>query len=184
MRVKGQYILPKILATLGNAAVAVASGGSHTSAGVYRMLRTFNELQDISNKRLRQSVRYAVNKKFIRVTFSNKTRHIELTTGGIKVVGRAAIEALRLSSHKRWDHAWRIVLFDIPETHKKSRDGFAANLKRIGFIQMQKSAFVFPYPCVEELEVLANFHGVVEFLRIIEARSISNDEKLRKHFKL
>lgn len=184
MRVKGQYILPKVLSTLGNAAVALAAGGNHTSAGAYRLFRTFDALQEISNKRLQQSVRYAVDKKFIKVMFKNGTRYIELTAGGKKVAGRAAIEALKLSSKKTWDHIWRIVLFDIPEAHKNSRDGFAANLKRIGFIQIQKSAFVFPHPCLEELEVLADFHGVAHFLNFIEARSISGDEKLRKHFKL
>ena len=184
MRVKGQYVLPKILATLGNAAVAVGSGGSHTSTGAYRMFRTFDALQEISDKKLRQSVHYAIDKKFIKVTFKNGTKHIEVTAEGRKILGRAAIEALKLSRRKTWDHVWRIVLFDIPETHKKGRDGFAANLKRIGFIHIQKSAFVFPHPCIEELEVLADFHDVAKFLNFIEARSVSNDEKLRKHFKL
>ncbi len=184
MRIKGQYLLPKVLSTLGNATIALASGGSHTSAGAYRMFRTFAALQEISDKQLRQSVRYAIDKKFIRVTFRNGTKHIEVTAEGRRILGRAAIEALKLSSRRTWDHVWRIVLFDIPETYKKSRDGFAANLKRVGFIQIQKSAFVFPHPCTGELEVLADFHDVAKFLNFIEASSISDDEKLRKHFKL
>ena len=74
--------------------------------------------------------------------------------------------------------------FDIPEIFKKNRDGFAANLKHIGFVQIQKSAFAFPYPCGEELEVLADFHQVTNFIHIIVADSISNDNKVKKHFSL
>src|SRR3989344_1745149 len=109
MRIKGEYILPKILATLGNAAVSVASGGSHTSTGAYRMFRTFDALQKISDKKLRQSVRYAIGKKFIKVTSKNGTKYIEVTAEGRKVLGRTAIEALTLPRRRAWDHIWRIV---------------------------------------------------------------------------
>lgn len=100
------------------------------------------------------------------------------------MVGKLAVESLRPPKQKTWDKKWRMVMFDIPETEKKHRDGFAANLKRIGFLQVQKSAFVYPYPCFEELEVLADFHQVGAYLTYMTVESMTPSSQFIKRFKL
>lgn len=184
MRVKGQYILPKVLFTLQNVVVATMAGGGRTSRDAYKTFRTFDQLQKITNERLRQTVKYAIGKKYIRVTHRNGKDYLELTKEGKSVVGKLAVESLRPQRRKIWDKKWRMVMFDIPETEKKRRDGFAANLKRLGFLQVQKSAFVYPYPCFEELEVLADFHRVKPYLTWMVADSMTPSAQFRKRFKL
>jgi len=181
MRIRGQRVVPKILSTLGNMVTAsfVGAGGS-----AYRLFRTFDELQALSDKQLRSAVQYAIDKKYIVVGHKNGKDFIELTKEGIRVVGRQAIESLRPKKQKSWDHKWRVVLFDVPETEKTNRDGFAANLKRLGFVQIQKSAFAFPYPCFEEIEVLADFHQVAEYITCITAEFLDPAGGLEKKFKL
>lgn len=184
MRVKGQNILPKVLFTLQNVVIATIMCGGRTSRDAYKTFRTFDQLQKITNERLRQTVRYAINKRYIRVTHRNGRDYLELTKEGKLVVGKLAIKSLRPPKQKIWDKKWRMVMFDIPETEKKRRDGFAGNLKRIGFLQVQKSAFVYPYPCFEELEVLGNFHQVGSYLAYMTVESMVPSTQFIKHFKL
>lgn len=185
MRVRGQYVLPRVLSTLGNVAIAlVATSGSRTSAAAYKTLRTFNDLQKISDQQLRQSVRYALGRKFIKVTHREGRNYLELTDKGRRLTGRAAVQNLQPRPQKVWDRKWRIVMFDIPEVKKTKRDGFAANLKRLGFIQIQKSVFVFPYPCFEEIEILMDFHTVEAHVTCILADSVQPERQLQKRFKL
>lgn len=184
MRIRGQYVLPKIISTVGNAALALMSRGSRNSSAAYRMFRTFDHLQEVSDKQLRQTIQYAIGKKYIRVTHRSGNSYVELTREGKKLCGKFAVEALKPAKQKVWDGKWRMVLFDIPETYKQNRDGFAANLKRLGFVQIQKSVFAFPYPCFEEIEVLADFHHVRPFLTCAMAETLFPTKSLERHFKL
>ncbi len=184
MRIKGQHILPKVLFTLQNVVVATMASGGRTSRGAYKTFRKFDQLQEITNECLRQTVRYAVGKKYIRVTHRNGKDYLELTKRGRLIVGKLAVESLRPQKQNTWDKKWRIVMFDIPETEKKRRDGFAGNLKRIGFLQVQKSAFAYPYPCFEEIEALADFHQVCPYLTYMTVESMTPSSQFLKRFRL
>jgi len=84
---------------------------------------------------------------------------------------------------RRWDRKWRIVMFDIPETKRKMRDSLRRKLKEMGFIEFQKSTFIYPFPCEEEVNFVMNILNISEHVYYIKA-PISPDHTLRKHFKL
>ncbi|MBI2023859.1 hypothetical protein HYT00_00465 [Candidatus Giovannonibacteria bacterium] len=90
---------------------------------------------------------------------------------------------LKLPSNKRWDKKWRMVLFDIPEQRKKARDALRKKLKDIGFLEFQKSIFIYPYFCRDEINFIINFFNISDYVYYIEA-PISPDDDLRKKFKL
>ena len=85
---------------------------------------------------------------------------------------------------KQWDKKWRIVIFDIPEKLKKSREILRFQLKRLNFYELQKSVFVLPYSCKDEIEYIIEFYGIRRFVRFIVAESIDNELHLKKHFNL
>lgn len=113
--------------------------------------------------------------------------------GGIEKVrltnqGRARFLEYRfkniiLNKSKKWDRKWRMVLFDIPESKKKIRDALRRKLKELGFLEFQKSVFVYPYQCRDEINFIINFWNIPEHVYYIEA-PISPDQTLRKHFRL
>ena len=88
-----------------------------------------------------------------------------------------------LGKNKRWDGKWRMVLFDIPEPKKKIRDALRRKLKELGFLEFQKSVFVYPYPCRDEINFVINFWDIQEHVYYIEAPIIP-DQMLRSHFHL
>jgi DNA-binding transcriptional regulator PaaX len=60
---------------------------------------------------------------------------------------------------KRWDHLWRMILFDIPEK-AKTRKAFQKTLKSIGCYQLQKSVYAYPFECKDDiLRIAAQIHS-------------------------
>lgn len=90
---------------------------------------------------------------------------------------------LELKKNKNWDGRWRIALFDVPEAKKKVRDALRRKLKTLGFVEFQKSVFIYPYPCEDEVNFVINFFGIYENVYYIESAIIS-DDKFRKNFGL
>lgn len=79
----------------------------------------------------------------------------------------------QLNKEKNEDNAWLMVLFDIPEKLRKSRDFFRHSLHELGFEQLQKSVWVTPYNVVSELEKLIAFGGLKKFVKFLTVKEIS-----------
>ena len=99
-------------------------------------------------------------------------------------VVRRALRDLRIASQEQWDGIWRVVLFDIPERNKWAREGMRESLKRIGFYRIQKSTFVFPYPCREEIKFLRNLYDIGQTIRFLETSALDTDRDARQFFAL
>lgn len=84
----------------------------------------------------------------------------------------------------KWDKQWRIVTFDFPEKKRLLRDAFRRYLKKMGFYELQKSVFIQPYPCHNEIESLIEFHDAKLYVRQIVANSIDNEVYLKQIFNL
>ena len=83
-----------------------------------------------------------------------------------------------------WDKKWRIVVFDIPEKKKKARDALRWELKKLGFKELQKSVWAYPYKCKNAIDFLIEFFEVRDYVRLFEVAKISHDADLRLHFDL
>ncbi len=104
--------------------------------------------------------------------------------------GRVAIikDILQQKTKKglKWDGKWRAIIFDVPEASRRDRDFLRRELHLIGFKELQKSVWIFPYEMKKELKVLlelwkADFAGDIRFLTV---EKVENDEDLRKYFNL
>lgn len=133
----------------------------------------------IDQKELRSILRRFKIYKYVQVD----NKKISLTNKGRARRLSYKLKNLRLKQSKKWDGKWRMVLFDIPEAKKKIRDALRRKLKEIGFLEFQKSVFVFPYACRDEINFIINFFDISEFVYYVEA-PISPDDFLRKNFKL
>ncbi len=87
--------------------------------------------------------------------------------------------------HPKWDKKWRVVIFDIPQELHTNRNQFRRKLKLLGFFMLQKSIFVFPYPCEEELAEICHNFKVSDYVDIIIADSIGfRKQEVEKFFEL
>ncbi len=107
-----------------------------------------------------------------------------LNDGGKKRALAYKLEEMKIKRPSQWDTQWRIVIFDIPQTLKKARDAFRAHLRQIGFRQLQRSVFVHPFPCRDEIDFLIEFHDLRPFVRTLLATHIDTEKELMKDFEI
>lgn len=106
---------------------------------------------------------------------------VSLTDKGRMCALRQQFRSIVLPIPRRWDKKWRVVVFDVPEEKKRSRDALRGKLKELGFREFQKSVFVFPYHCENEINFVVNYFNMHKHVRYGELR-LSYDHDLRKHF--
>ena len=94
------------------------------------------------------------------------------------------LEKIKIEKPKKWDGLWRIVIFDIPERFKKERDALAYRLKRLNFYPIQKSVFIYPYECKNEVDFIVEIFNLRPYVRFILAKSTDIDLDLKEKFEL
>lgn len=109
---------------------------------------------------------------------------IVLSEEGRKQAEFYSIDDLKVEKPAKWDKNWRIVMFDIPENLKKVREAFRYHLKNLEFYEYQKSVFIHPFPCVEEISYIVEFYGIRKYVRNIISCSLDNEYELKEHFGL
>ena len=91
---------------------------------------------------------------------------------------------MKIKKPAKWDGEWRIVIFDIPEKFKQAREVLRIKLKELGFLELQKSVFILPYECEDEINFVIEVFLIRPFVRLIRAQSFTNEEQLRIKFNL
>lgn len=71
-----------------------------------------------------------------------------------------------------WDGKWRIVAFDIPETHSLTRDLFRRRLKEFNFKMLQKSIWISKTDCTELLRDYIKDLGIKKWVSVLEADNV------------
>jgi len=69
------------------------------------------------------------------------------------------IPVLKFQSHK-WDKLWRIIIFDIPECNRGTRQALRSKLIKLGFGQWQRSVYVTPFPLEGEISAYLQNHNL------------------------
>ena len=57
-------------------------------------------------------------------------------------------------------------------------------IKDFGFVQLQQSVWIYPYNCVEFIELLKTDLSFGKNIRYMVVEKLDHDENLRKHFGL
>lgn len=89
-----------------------------------------------------------------------------------------------LVKKEKWDKKWRVVIFDIPSKKNKSRNILRLNLRQIGFVQLQKSVWVYPYRCSELIKLVKNHFHLGKEVTYMIVDKIEDDLQLKNKFKL
>ena len=79
---------------------------------------------------------------------------VRLTKEGQHKLLKYKFEDLQIKKPGKWDRKWRVVIFDIPEQFKLARESLRRKLQEMGFYKLQKSVWVYPYPCEDEIDFI------------------------------
>lgn len=164
----------------------VALGLSGSPRQSFRMLdKIAKEWKAINEQQLRRSIRALYESKLVEEK-QNKdgTITLILSEKGKRKALTYNIDEMQIKVPAHWDGKWRIVLFDIPETIRGSRETIRFYLKNLEFYEFQKSVFVHPFDCQNEIEYIIENFQLRKFVRFVVADFIDNELHLKKHFKL
>lgn len=112
----------------------------------------------------------------------NYEHGLSITKAGRKRAQKADFDNLTVKVPARWDGKWRLVMFDIPEHFKKGRNQLAYKLRLLGFRQLQKSVWIHPFECRQEITTVCVTYNISHFVTYIETDYIDHQEKLISKF--
>lgn len=143
------------------------------------------EWKDIDRQSLQRSINALYKEKLISEKHNrNGTTTLVLTKKGKRFALTYNLEEMKIKKPSKWDGKWRIVIFDIPEHLKKVRDSLRMHLHDLDFYELQKSVFINPFECENEIEYIVEFFKIRKHVRFIVADSIDNELYLRQLFGL
>lgn len=170
-------IVLSVLLVAGVIAVGV------TMPNAVQLFKYFKPRNARERERIKQSVIRLEKRGFIKRSDVAEDGFV-LTTKGEERAARIKLKSMSIARQKKWDGKWRLVMFDVPENKRRARLSINGMLKKIGCMQYQKSVFITPFPCKEEIDFVGQCFGVRQNIRLIIADSIEGDGSLRKVFKV
>lgn len=163
----------------------LAFGYSFTPQRQWRVLKEVSwAWKRINREKLKDEIRQLYQSKLIKKKENSDSSYtITLTDKGKLRALSYYFQNMRIKTGK-WDDKWRLVIFDIPEKLRRGRDALREKLKELGFYELQKSAFIFPYQCKNEIDFIIEFFDLRKYVRFAVLESIDNELHLKKIFRL
>lgn len=180
--IKQNSIKQKILLLLLG---GLAFGYSFTPQRQWKVLKEVSSAwKRIDREKLRKEIRNLYRSKMIKSKENSDGSCTILLTdkGRLKALtyhfGKMKIEG------GKWDGKWRMVVFDIPERIRAGRTALREKIRKLGFYELQKSVWIFPYKCKDEIDFIVEFFGLRKYIRFCVLESIDNELHLKKIFNI
>ncbi len=178
----------KILKVIGIGGMVLVAL-SHPAGGV-AVIKWISGISDRNKFKLQRAeflkaLWYLKKRKYVEILEQNgQVIKIKISGNGIERIRKFDFDNLRIEPMQKWDKRWRIVLFDIPNTKKVAREALRRKLKELGFQRLQKSVFVCPWECIDEIVFLRKFFEIEPHVSIILAEAIDNEATIYRKFNL
>ncbi len=171
-----------LLLLFGGAALTL----SYSPTRQKRVLKNIaREWQEINRHELYRAIRRLYQSKLVDYReHKDGSVSVVLNREGQKIVLCYKLDEMKIPKPSRWDRKWRVILFDIPEKQKRLRDALRMQLQRLGLKEFQKSVFVHPYECRNEIDFVIELYNARPYVRFVEAAHIDNELHLKKKFQL
>ena len=152
----------------------------------FRVLKKASkEWKKINERYLRETIKRLYQSKLIDYKEDNDgTVMLTLSEKGKSRILKYDIDKIEIKKPARWDKLWRLVVFDIPEDKNLGRKALAAKLKELGFYPMQKSVFIYPYECKDEIDFITEIFELSPYVRFLRVKDIDIELDLKERFYL
>ena len=171
-----------LLLLLGGFALG-CSGSPRTSWKIIRGLQA--EFKEINKQNAERAVAALYESKLLEA-HKNKDGSFTmmLSDKGKKRALTYDLGKMKIKVPDAWDGEWRVVLFDVPEDERGARDALRDRLFNLGFHELQKSAWIHPFECRDEIEFLTELYNLRPYVRFLQARHIDNEAYIKQFFRL
>lgn len=156
--------------------------------GILALMEENKKNNKYTDKQIKNAVYNLKKRKLIKIVrYDGDKVRVVLTNKGKKRIKEFSLETLLIEKPKKWDGKWRILMFDIPtkpKIYNQAREALRNKIKELGFYQLQKSVWVYPYECEDEILFVAELFYVQKYIEIITAEKVLHEIQLKKFFKL
>lgn len=121
---------------------------------------------------------------YLRKVEKGRTVCYELTAKGRQFITRFELREQQIPRPEKWDGRYRMIIFDISEKRRHIRNDIRNWLRTLGFVKLQQSVWVFPYPCRKIVALLKTEYKVEKDVLYVTAAIVEHDEWLREEFGL
>lgn len=143
------------------------------------------EWKKINERKLRDTIKRLYRSKLIDYREEKDGSVVlKLSENGKNKVLKYNLDEIEIKKPKKWDNIWRLVIFDIPEVNKKGRVALTAKLKELGFYHLQKSVFIHPYECKDEINFIVEIFDLAPYVRFARVKDIDIELDLKNRFNL
>lgn len=181
-RVPMKNLLLRSLATAGVISIALVAP---------KMTRLLKQLDRPAKnraqlyRRISQGISRLEAAGLVTVSGAYAERRVVLTERGRKIVEEIEFGEYVIPEPAFWDGKWRVLIFDITERRRLVRDQLRRLLQGAGFVRVQDSVWLYPYPCDEFISLVrAHLKSGVGEMRSFVAEALESDKALREHFRL
>jgi len=182
---KGETVKKILLAVAEGSPTTISSTTPDLGITPAPFTRWYKHLDRHGRYRVRQIFAKLHREKLITVEKVPRGKiKVALTKVGKRRVLKYQFEDLTIEPMKSWDKKWRMVIFDIPEDYKNARNALRSKLQELEFYQLQKSVWIYPHECRNEIDFIVEFFDISPYVRIVETNRFDGDDLIKESFKL
>lgn len=178
----------EVLALLGKGAILAAAilapGSGKALLPLVRKSPNYGLWKQYNISYLQRTLRRLQKNKQVEIVDENGQEVIRLTENGKRRVIKYSLDTLAIEKPKKWDRRWRVVIYDIPDANKGFSEVIREILKTLGFVKIQESVYLCPYPCFEQIEFIREYYFQSSNILYMTVESIDNDQVYRDYFGL
>jgi len=119
--------------------------------------------------------------KLVEIVENNEGHIVKISENGKKRLLKFNLDEMELKDQK-WDGKWRIIIYDILTGKKEEASLFRKTLKRLKFLKLQRSVYLTPFKCYDEIEYLRQVCSINTEALILTVSGLENEKAYREYF--
>lgn len=179
---KIKHILTLIAKTGAVAMIIVAPKTVLVTKELFEDKKDFGTWKRFNERLLRQNLKRLDKQRIIDISIKDGKKIIKISEKGKMKILAYAIGELTLKKSSSWDGKWRLVGYDIPVKKGRKDKIIKSTLKRLGFLKIQNSVYISPYPCFDEIEFLREYYFLGTNIKYFLVTKIEDQEAYKTYF--
>lgn len=132
-----------------------------------------------------RALRGLIRRGFVEEVVRRRRVYYQITDRGREYLMKREFTQTEFEKPKKWDGRWRLIVFDVSERRRHLRDMLRRHFQHLGLQPIQKSVWLFPYPCDDLVRLIKVDLGLgrdVQYFTVGAFADREEEKSWRLHF--
>lgn len=151
----------------------------------YKKRQRENDLKQwnrFNQARLKFVLKRLHQQKVVEITEEDGVSIIKLSNKGRVKFLKYKMEEMMIDKPPRWDGKWRLIIYDIKKEKRILSEIFRSFLRKMEFLKLQRSVYLTPYKCDEQIEFLRQYYSLDKEVLYLVVEKIENEKVYKDYF--